>query len=314
MDDDRLDQNGEPLRADRDETPSRGRVRDAWPLLRETAVLLRRHGVRLCVLALVFILIPVAATTILAVPLAICQREGLDLAAAWVYARPVFSVLLAGLAGPLDGGYWLVVHRLLDGEKAGLRTLFAGYRRLWLFLNLAAVSAVVFGASEALGWVWPRLPWDFCWHYFDNLVHPDSPVARLIWSIPDVDWFLGKFHVWIQALLLLPIQWALAEVAIGGKTWTSALIDSVRLALRYRGPALLAFAVMVALGFSDWLRWLLPFEGDYSGLARSVVSWLNLAGNGAITVATTAIKATAFVVVYREFVWREREAGERDAP
>jgi hypothetical protein len=279
------------------------------------AGLLRRHGLRLGGFAVVFALVIGIGSWVAAVLVAVVLRIGHELGIERLALLRSFylfgGVLGAPLFGPLHGGYWLAVHRLLGGETAGVRTLFWGYARLKRFLNLAAVSAIVGGAYVALGWIWAHLPSDIAWAYVENLVDPESPVARLFSSIPGIHWFLGNVHVCTRRLVLLPIAWAVAEVAIGGKAWTAALAGSVRLAWRYRWPALVAFAVVVVLEFASGLRVLLPYAHGDAGLAPWVVELLNVGGNGVITVVGLVMEAVAFVVVYREFVWRERE---RHAP
>jgi len=296
----------DPLAGGRGDPPG-GRARTAWPLVKCMAGLLRRRGLRLGGLALVLMLVTGVGGQVLAIPFAVVMRLGLEWPAVGLYFYLLVGVLGGLLFGPLHGGYWLVVHRLLDGETAGFRTLFSGYVRLRRFLNLAAVSALVGGASMALGWIWPRLPWDIAWAYVDNLVAPESPVARLFWSIPGIHWFLGNVHAGAQRLLLLPISWALAEVAIGGKGWTAALAGSVRLTYRYRWPALVAFAVVVAMEFAGGLRLLLPDPHGSFGAAGWAMGALHLAGHGLITVVGLVLEAVAFVVVYREFLRRETD-------
>ncbi len=294
------------------------RPRTAWSLLKCMAGLLRRHGLRLGGFAVVFALVIGIGSWVAAVLVAVVLRIGHELGIERLALLRSFylfgGVLGALLFGPLHGGYWLAVHRLLGGETAGVRTLFWGYARLKRFLNLAAVSAIVGVAYMALRWIWAHLPWDIAWAYVDNLVDPESPVSRLFWGIPGIHWFLGRVHACAQRLLLLPIAWAVAEVAIGGKAWTAALAGSVRLVWRHRRPALVAFAVVVAMEFAGGLRLLVPDSHGHFGAAGWAMNALHLAGHGLITVVGLVMEAVALVVVYREFLRRETDRASASLP
>lgn len=273
-----------------------------WPVLRTMLSLLRRHGLRILLFAFV-IIHSAAVTVILWGPVVYCFGfAGISPAEVMEFVYLAVLPLVAAVAGPLESGYQLSVYRLLVGEKAGILTLVAGYRRIRLFLRLAVVSAALAACDRILDILWSRLPWDFCWDYFFNIVTPGSPLDQLLGSIPALGWFIGEFHFAAKALILLPIQWALLEVIVGGKSWPKALAGSARLAWRHKHLAMLLLGVVLVLSLDTWLRALLPHRQDYvvgySHIVYWLVDWGGLAGHAAITCAVTAVKAAALVVIY----------------
>ncbi|MCX5655407.1 MAG: hypothetical protein NTY65_12235 [Planctomycetota bacterium] len=268
-----------------------------WPVLREMFSLLRRHGLRSFLLAALMNLLMIPGAGLVAVPIYLRDRfEVLDVAWHWVLVVLLPYILIAP-ALPIESGNSYAVYRLLLGEKVGAGSLFAGFRRLRLYLNLMTVGLVVMLSRLALGWAWDELPWNFCWDYYENLVTPGSPLDELIWSIPGIRWFIGDFHAGALELILLPIQWAALVVFVGGKPWYRALADSATLVLRHWRHALMFIAVVMVLYFRFWPKMLLPYGG-----------WLSLAGCALIQWAALTVQTTALVVIYREMLKRDAAA------
>jgi len=275
-----------------------------WPVVRTLLSLLRRHGLRVYLFAVVIALSTAAIAIVLAMAQYGCVYSGIADKLPMYYIVMALWTVVTAVLGPLVGGYYLAVHQLLVGEKAGVRTLAAGYRSGRLFSRLAIVSGVLAASSLALYDLWSWLPWNFCWEYFSNIVTPGSPLDEMLGSIPQLGWLIGEFHFAVRTLIYLPILWALLEVIVACKSWPAALAGSARLAWRHKRLALVMLAVLVALSFESWVHALLPRQRDYlegyTAFAYSLAGWLILGGNALITCAVTAMKAAALVVVYRE--------------
>ncbi|MCX5673737.1 MAG: hypothetical protein NTX87_01905 [Planctomycetota bacterium] len=274
-----------------------------WPVLRAMLSLLRRHGLRAFVLAgLSSVIVGLGGGVFFTLPYLVTRYS--DQYPSWYWILfPVATWLAVAPVGPVESGYWYAMYRLLMGEKVGVGNLFAGFRRLRLYLNLVAIMLVMVAVPQVLCWIWAELPWSFCWEYFENFVTPGSPLDQLIVSIPGIGWFIGKFHYAAQTLILLPIQWSALVVLVEGKSWPKALSGSVRLAWQYKHLVLLMLSVLVVLSCDTWLRALLPHSRDYfEGYSRFVywlVDWGGLGGHAAITCAIMAIKSAALVTIYQ---------------
>lgn len=274
-----------------------------WPVLRQMFLLLRRHGLRIAVFTVVIVLSTSVITWALNTFQYWCAYSRIEGELMTYYVPVALWAVLRVVWGPLEAGYFLALHRLLGGEDAGVRTLVVGYRSRRLFWRLVAGAFVFIACRQALCELWNRLPWDFFWAYFGNVVPPDSPLFELLLKIPAVGWFVSEIHLAAQTLILLPLQWMLVEIIVAGKSWPKALAGSASLAWRHKRLALVFLAVEMVLSFDVWLRELLPHARDYvqdhSDLVFHLVDSAQLAGNTAITCAITAIDVAALVVVYR---------------
>ncbi|MBE3100560.1 MAG: hypothetical protein IMZ44_25875 [Planctomycetes bacterium] len=273
-----------------------------WPMLRTMLSLLRRSGLRLFLIAFVMSLLQLATVPLMVPVTWVLQHCGIESPMYWWPTLALFGATAMVLSGPIAAGYSLIVHQVLGGEKGRVLTLFVGFRTLRLFLRLATVSVALFLSDYGLNLLWSYLPWDFCWDYFSNIVTPGSPLDELLGHIPALGWFIGEFHFATKTLILLPIQWALLEVIIGGKSWPKALAGSARLAWRHKHLALLLLGVVLVLSLDTWLRALLPHRQDYfegySYIVYWLVDWGGLAGHAAITCAVTTVNTAALVVIY----------------
>jgi len=271
-----------------------------WPVLRSMLSLLRRHGLRVFLLAALMNLCMIPGALPAGIPYYLGDRFTVP-DSTWYWILMVVAPLaMISPVLPIESGYSYALYRLLLGERAGAGALFAGFRHLRLYLNLVAVGLVATAAPQVLNWIWAQIPWDFCWAYYENIITPGSPLDELIWSIPGIRWFIGDFHACVLELILLPIQWSALVVFVGGKPWYRALAASTTLVLRQWRPALMFIAVMMVLYFRFWPKMLLPHGG-----------WFSLAGCALIEWAALAVQAVALVVIYREML--RREAAARDA-
>ena len=285
-----------------------------WPVLREMFSLLRRHWLRILIFTFAILLSTGVSRAVLATVLYLPADYRTAIPLLTHYGVMALWVVLQAVWGPLQAGYLLTLHRLLGGEKAGVRTLVACYCNGRLFWRLAAGLFVLTVSHDALRTLWTYLPWEA---WFGNFVAPDSPLFGMLQRIPASRWFTKEFHVAIQAMILLPIQWTLLEIIVSGKSWPKALAASAGLAWRHKRLALAFLAVSVALSFHVWLRVLLPNPWAYAEDYGELVTWLfavQVVVNLAITLAIIAIEATALVVVYQAMLRREAAAPDGATP
>jgi hypothetical protein len=217
------------------------------------------------------------------------------------------------LLGPLVVGYAWAVLRLLQGKRAGAGTLLeasAGWRRLASVL-VAVLPAVL---AESLF----RLA-------FGLVLYggPTGPAGRFlsflapVLQVPVAGMVLNALPSIALEMALAPLEWAGLEVMVAGRSGLEALKRSVRLAIR--NPGLLA-GMMATVGVARLADKLAqaPVEAAMYLWARSgggptFLSPMIVICSQAILVlvvgfASTVVVTVVLVLVYREMVWRERDA------
>jgi hypothetical protein len=132
---------------------------------------------------------------------------------------------------------------------------------------------------------------------------------KLLGYVPGRQWLARELFRWIPALIVLPAAWAGLDALVRGVSWTKAVRHSAALAWRNRGLALAYFVITALIPFIFYLTDpLFPREVvEYGWIewCRMVLAGVASLFLGAVELALSTL---ALVVIYREMVWRKREA------
>jgi hypothetical protein len=273
-------------------------------LFLEALALLRRHGLRALGLALVVqaVLAPISTVPFLGNLLSGWWYGTLYLG--WLYHAT--WILFLFVVACLGAMYARATLRLVEGRKAGVWTLFSPITRWRLVLNVTLAGAVATVGPYVLHMLWYAIPWDQA----PTFIAADSPLMNLLADVPGREWLARELARWIPALIVLPAAWAGLDSLVRGVSWTKAVRHSAALAWRNRGLALAYFVITALLPFIFYLTGpLVPWgvvEYGWIGWCRMVLANVVSLFLGAVKLALGTL---ALVVIYREMVWREREAG-----
>jgi len=279
----------------------------AAQLLRAGLGFLRRHGLRAWLLAVLTLAILFWIMQLAFSPLLISQYltqgfgSGFDW---WWYAGPVVNITAGA---PFLAAYAYALLLLLQHRRAGATTLFGPFRSAALWASTTMAGSAPF----LVEWLVPRLRWWIPWSELQaGLVDENSLLAKAFRLIPVPEWLIHRLPHWIGILLAIPLAWSALNVLVLGTPGFRAITQSVRLARHHRRLATLYLAAAVLLPLTLWvLAPLWNFANALNtGVARDLLSGLATLCSLFISSVTLLLESLVLVLVYREMVWREREA------
>jgi hypothetical protein len=279
----------------------------AAALARAGLNLLRRHGLRAWLLTVLTLAILFWIMQLAFSPLLIRQYltqgfgSGFDW---WWYIGPVVNI---AAGAPFFAAYAYALFLLLHSRSAGAGTLFGPFRSAALWANtMLAASAV-----PLVKWLVPRLRWWIPWsEIYSNLVAENSLLAKTLRLVPMPEWIIAYLPKWIGILAAVPLAWSAMNVLVLGTPGFRAIAQSVRLTRRHWCLATAYLAACLLLPFIHWidapLNWVAVQQ-------EGALSWLLFGLNTLSALFVSSIRIlleTLFLVlIYREMIWREREAG-----
>jgi len=197
----------------------------------------------------------------------------------------------------IGAGYCYAVLQLLQQRRAGAKTLLAPFGSWRLLLNVAVAGAAIKLGPFLIEIVWAAIPWE----YAGPVLDPKSPLAQAIGAVPGHEWLLLGLPAFVLKVVFFPLAWAGLDALIRRCSWQEALRHSAGLALRNKGLTMLLFAITMLVGQIYIIASpLVGLSPELSGLFTLASVFLGAVDRMLCTVL--------LVVLYREFVWREREA------
>lgn len=142
----------------------------------------------------------------------------------------------------------------------------------------------------------------------------NSLLAKAFRLIPVSEWLIHWLPHWIGVLLAVPLAWSALNVLVLGSPGLRAIAQSVRLTRRHWCLAALYLAAAVLLPMTHWvLAPLWDLTVLNKGISRELLSGLATLCSLLISSVNLLLESLVMVLVYREMMWREREAGQTSA-
>lgn len=227
----------------------------------------------------------------------------------WWYAGPVVNI---AAGAPFFAAYAYALFLLFQSRRAGAGTLFTPFRSAALWANTMIAGSTPF----LVEWVVPRLRWWIPWSELRaSLVAEDSLLVKTFHLVPIPEWVLTNWPKWLGILLAVPLAWSALNVLVLGDSGVRGIAWSVRLVRHHWRLAALYWVAAVLLPLTLWV--LAPLRNFANalntGIARDLLSGLATLCSLFISSVTLLLESLVLVVVYREMLWREREAGQASA-
>jgi len=272
-------------------------------LIRLTLATLRFNFWRLIIITLY------TGAVALGLPLLICCPLGLAFRPHPEWSRYLAWPILLPIVVPLMVGYGYAVLLQILGRRPKLREILRWLESWGLYLNVLAAGGLPSLAMWMIDTVASQLPW--------------VSAETLLPAHPLVSHFLDLLTKQLVGIVVLPFAFAGLDALVRQVHFGRALARSLSFARRHR--SLFAGFAATSLGFAATLSaWgvLLRFTkiwasgpgADFGEQGKEFLIGISLliailAGAMLYTMAATVIGA----LFYREFVWREREAGQTSA-
>jgi hypothetical protein len=279
-------------------------------LLRAGLGLLRKHGLRAWGLAVLTLAIHFWIMQLAFSPLLISQYltqgfgSGFDW---WWYAGPVVNI---AAGAPFLAAYAYALLLLLQHRRAGATTLFSPFRSAALWASTMMAGSAPF----LVEWLVPRLQWWIPWSELQpGLIGENSLLAKVLCLVPMPEWIIADLPKWIGVLLAVPLAWSAMNVLVLGTPGFRAIAQSVRLARHHWRLATLYFAAAILLPLTLWVLaplWDIAATLN-TGIARDLLSGLAILCSLLISSVNLLLESLVMVLIYREMLWREREAEGR---
>ena len=281
-------------------------------LVRAGLGLLRQHGLRAWLLAILTIAILHVTMHVAHSPLIIGVSVTEGLGFVWYWPLAILGAVANIAAGaPFHAAYVYALLLLLQGRRASPRTLFIPFRRGALLANTAIAGSAAPLLEWLLPWLWRLVPWS---EIQPNLVEENSLLAKAFRLVPIPEEFIHRLPGWIGVLLAVPLAWAALNVLILGNSGFRAIARSVRLTGRHWRLAAVYFAAAVLLPFAHRvhapLGWL---TAEHEGAVYWLLFLFNFLCAFIVSSIVLLLESLVLVLVYREMVWREREVGQASA-
>jgi hypothetical protein len=272
--------------------------------------LLRHRALRAWLLAVLTLAILYVTMHVAHSPLMIGVSITEGLGFVWYWPLAILGAVANIAAGaPFLAAYVYALLLLLQGRRASPRTLFVPFRRGALLANTAIAGSAAPLVEWLLPWLWRLVPWS---EIQPNLVEENSLLAKAFRLIPVPEWLIHWLPHWIGVLLAVPLAWSALNVLVLGSPGLRAIAQSVRLTRRHWRLAALYLAAAVLLPLTLWvLAPLWDFTVLNKGIARELLSGLATLCSLLLSSVILLLESLVLVLVYREMVWREREAEGR---
>jgi hypothetical protein len=289
--------------------PGGERRAGAAQLFRAGLGLLRHRALRTWLLAVLTLAILFWITQLAFTPFSIGPYIIEDLSSTrwwWAWGWPI-----AGLANIMAGAPFLVAFAyalllLLQRRRAGAETLFNPFRSaaLWANTTIAGSSALL--VPWLIPWLWRSVLWS---EMSPRLVEENSLLAKAFRLVPMPEWVIANLPKWIGVLLAVPLAWSALNVLVLGSPGLRAIAQSVRLTRRHWRLAALYLAAAVLLPLTHWvLAPLWDLAVLNKGIALELLSGLASLCSLLISSVILLLESLVLILVYREMMWREREA------
>ena len=273
----------------------------AAQLLRAGLGFLQRHGLRAWLLAVLTLAILFVTAQLIFICFVI--THGPTFALWWWYAAVIANIVARA---PFLAAFAYTLLLLLQRRRAGAKTLFSPFRSLTLWANTALAGSAALLVHGLVPWILRSVPWA---EFGAGLVDENSLLAKTFRLIPISKWILADLPGWIGILVAVPLAWSALNVLALGTPGFRAITQSVRLARRHWRLAALYLAAAVLLPLTLWvLAPLWDFTVLNKGIARELLSGLATLCSLLISSVILLLESLVLVLVYREMVWREREA------
>jgi hypothetical protein len=280
--------------------PAGERRAGAAQLLRAGLGLLRQHGLRAWLLAVLTlaILFVIAQVFFTCFVITLSPTFGL-----WQWYIGVVANVIA--RAPFLAALVYSLLLLLQRRHAGAKTLFSPFRSLTLWANTALAGSAALLVHGLVPWILRSIPWA---EFGAGLVDENSLLAKTFRLIPTPKWILADLPEWIGILVVLPLAWSALNVLVLGTPGFRAITQSVRLTRRHWRLAALYLAVAILLPLAHWVH--VPLQ-DFAIRNRDIVPELLFGLSGLCNLFVSSIvllvESLVLVLVYREMMWRERE-------
>jgi len=284
----------------------------AAALARAGLGLLRQYGLRSWLLAVLTLAILHVITELVYSPLmiGISVTEGLG----FVWYRPLAilgAVANIAAGAPFDAAYAYAILLLVQCRRAGPRTLFAPFRYGALLANTAIAGSVVPLVRWLLPWLWRSVPWS---ELQPGIVEEDSLLWHLLQIVPIPEWLTGSLPYWLAAVVAVPLAWSALDALVSRQAWFTSLARSARLAFRYWRLAAAYLAVTILLPFAHGVHTPLGWvAAEHEGAVYWLLFLLHFLSFFVVSSIVLLLESLVLVLVYREMIWREREAGQASA-
>jgi len=229
----------------------------------------------------------------------------------WTWGWPLAALANIIAGAPFLAAFAYALLLLLQRRRAGAETLFSPFRSAALWANTVIASSAALLVPWLIPWLWRLVPWS---EIQPNLVEENSLLAKAFRLVPIPEEFIHRLPGWIGVLLAVPLAWAALNVLILGNSGFRAIARSVRLTGRHWRLAAVYFAAAVLLPFAHRvhapLGWL---TAEHEGAVYWLLFLLHFLSFFIVSSIVLLLETLVLVLVYREMLWREREAGQASA-
>jgi len=275
-------------------------------LLRAGLGLLRQHGLRAWLIAVLTlaILFVIAQLFFICFVITLSPTFGL-----WQWYIAVIANVIS--RAPFLAAFAYALLLLLQHRRAGAETLFSPFRSAALWANTMIAGSAALLVHWLVPWLGRRIPWT---ELQSGLVDENSLLTKAFRLIPVPEWLIHRLPHWIGILLAIPLAWSALNVLVLGDSGVRAIARSARLSLRHWRLAALYLAAAVLLPLADWVCVpLADLALLNKGIAQDLIFGLYGLCNLLVSSVILLLESLVLVLIYREFVWREREAGQTSA-
>jgi hypothetical protein len=208
-------------------------------------------------------------------------------------------------------GYWRALLLLLQGRSAGARALVAPFKTIDMavdvLLAIGAPALIQMLVVVLIARLREYLP---C--VLQYLVNPDSQCGAVLSRLVDASRQVPYLLDGVAVIVTVPLAWGALDVLVTDRSWLRALAHSVRLAARQWHLALvfsgIMFVVIIAPYFLYRLLALALAPAPSGTVAYYGVVSLLYMGSLGTSALGILVAGVTLVVLYREMIWREREA------
>jgi len=276
-------------------------------LLRAGLGLLRQHGLRAWLLAVLTLLLLHVITQVVHGPLFIWLLTTQGRADSWWWSLNMLASVASIVArSPVLVAYAFALLLLLKDRRPSLRLLFAPLKSRRLLGNVAIAGSMVPLVRWLLPWLWRSIPWS---ELQPGIVEEGSLLWRLLQVVPVPEWLTGSLPYWLATMVAVPLAWAGLNALVSRQAWFRSVARSARLAFRYWRLAAGYLVATVLLPFAHDVHTRLGwFAGEHEGAVYWLLFFLHFLSFFVVSSIVILLETLFLVLVYREMIWREREA------